>query len=237
MQVDDVVRQIRASLKAKGISENTLLVFTSDNGCSPRANYEELAKVDHDPSYTFRGTKADIFEGGHRVPFIVEWPAKALKNASSDKTICTIDFFATCSELTGYSIKDTEAEDSYSMLPLITGESDTDIRTYTIHHSVNGSFAIRKGDWKLILCSGSGGWSYPTLQDIKKENLDLPEMQLYNLKEDIGETQNLIAEYPEKAAELKTALKKIILDGRSTPGTLQENEGMEGWKQIESIVN
>ena len=237
MQVDDVVRQIREALKKQGISENTLVVFTSDNGCSPKADYEELAKVDHNPSYIFRGTKADIFEGGHRVPFIVEWPKMGLKNASSDKIICTTDFFATCADLTGYKMKDAEGVDSYSMLPLITGKSDAEIREYAIHHSINGSFAIRKDDWKLIVSPGSGGWSYPRPQDIKNENLDLPSMQLYNLKEDIGEKNNLIAKYPEKAAEFKAALKKIILDGRSTPGTIQENEGMEGWTQIESIIN
>lgn len=237
MQVDDVVRQIREVLKKQGISENTLLVFTSDNGCSPRANFEELAKVNHNPSYIFRGGKADIFEGGHRVPFIIEWPEKALKNTTSEKTICTTDFFATCAELTGYQIKDSEGEDSYSMLPLLVSEKDNDIREYTVHHSINGSFAIRKGEWKLNVCPGSGGWSYPSLQDIKTENLELPSMQLYNLKDDFGETNNLITQYPEKAKELKAALKKIILEGRSTPGTIQENEGMEGWKQIEVIVN
>ncbi len=237
MQVDDVIRQIRETLKQQGISENTMVVFTSDNGCSPKADFEELAKVDHDPSYTFRGTKSDIFEGGHHVPFIVEWPAKALNNASSDKTICTTDFFATCAELTGYKIKDAEAEDSYSMLPLIVGEKDTDIREYTIHHSIDGSFAIRQGDWKLCVCQGSGGWSYPRKQDIKNEKLELPNLQLYNLKNDIAETKNVIAQYPEKAADLKAALKKIILDGRSTPGATQENEGMEGWWQIKSIIN
>ena len=237
MQVDDVVGQIRETLKSLGISENTLLVFTSDNGCSPRADYEELAAVGHDPSHTFRGTKADIFEGGHRVPFIVEWPGKALKNSISDQTICTADFFATCAELTAYQLQDNEAEDSFSILSLIKGESDANIREYTVHHSINGSFAIRQGNWKLCFCPGSGGWSYPRPRDIESEGLDLPAMQLYNLKEDIGETTNLIHEYPEKAMELKKALATIILEGRSTPGSIQENEGMEGWKQIESIIN
>ena len=237
MQVDDVLRQIRDVLQEQGISENTLVVFTSDNGCSPKADFEALAKVDHNPSFTFRGTKADIFEGGHRVPFIVEWPAIGLKNASSNKTICTTDFFATCASITGYNIKDAEGVDSYSMLSLITGETDIDIREYTIHHSIDGSFAIRKGDWKLNVCQGYGGWSYPKTQDIKKGKLDLPAMQLYNLKDDIGETNNRIGEYPEKVAELKAALKKIILDGRSTKGAVQKNDGMEGWKQIESIIN
>ena len=237
MQVDDVVRQIREVLKDKGISENTLLVFTSDNGCSPKADFEELAKVEHDPSYTFRGHKADIFEGGHRVPFIVEWPSQTKKESSSDKTICTTDFFATCAELIGYKLADNEGEDSYSMLSLITGENDKAIREYTVHHSIDGDFAIRQGDWKLITCEGSGGWSYPRKVDIVNDKLDLPPMQLYNLKEDIAETKNLIAENPEKAAELKAALKNLILDGRSTPGAKQENDGMEGWQQIQSIIN
>ena len=237
MQVDDVVRQIRETLKKQGISENTMLVFVSDNGCSPRANYEELAKVDHNPSYVFRGHKADIFEGGHRVPFILEWPEKVIKNTSSNKTICTTDFFATCADIVGYKIQDGEAVDSYSMLSIITGKSDENIREYTVHHSINGSFAIRKGNWKLILCPDSGGWSYPTPQEYKANKMDLPAMQLYNLAADIGEKNNLINEYPEKAAELKAAIKKIILNGRSTPGQIQENEGMEGWQQIESILN
>jgi arylsulfatase A-like enzyme len=237
MQVDDVVRQIRETLKKQGISENTMLVFVSDNGCSPRANYEELAKVDHNPSYVFRGHKADIFEGGHRVPFILEWPEKVRKNTSSNKTICTTDFFATCADIVGYKIQDGEAVDSYSMLPIITGKSDETIREYTVHHSINGSFAIRKGNWKLILCPDSGGWSYPTPQEYKANKMNLPAMQLYNLADDIGENNNLITEYPEKAAELKAAIKKIIINGRSTPGQAQENEGMDGWQQIESILN
>jgi len=237
MQVDDVVGQIRKKLKSLGISENTLLVFTSDNGTSPRANFKELASFDHNPSYVFRGMKADIYEGGHHVPFVVEWPNNALKNASSSQLICTTDFFATCAEIAGYKIKDSEAEDSYSMLPLISENDAEKIREYIVHHSIDGSFAIRQGDWKLCITKGSGGWSSPKPQEIKKKKLNLPDMQLFNLKDDIGETTNLIAQNPEKAAELKAALKKIILDGRSTKGAIQTNEGMENWKQIELIVN
>ena len=237
MQVDDVVGQIRKELKRQGISENTLLVFVSDNGCSPKADFKELAEFNHKPSGFFRGYKSDIFEGGHRVPFIIEWPAKSLKNSSTDKTICTTDFFATCAEITGYKIKDDEAEDSFSMLPLIIEKNNIAIREYTVHHSISGDFAIRKGDWKLIMCPGSGGWSYPRPRDIKRQNLDLPQMQLYNLKDDIGEANNLIAVYPNKVAELKAALKKVILDGRSTSGTIQKNEGMDNWSQIKTIIN
>lgn len=237
MQVDDVVRQIREVLKEKGIAENTLVVFTSDNGCSPTADFKELAKVEHNPSFVYRGTKADIYEGGHKVPFIVEWANGIKKQHTVNQTICTTDFFATCAELVGYQLKDNEGEDSYSMLSLIQGKENKDFRAYTVHHSVNGSFAIRQGDWKLILCAGSGGWSYPTPRQIQTKNLDLPSMQLYNLKDDIGETSNLIEKHPEKANELKRALAKIILDGRSTKGVTQQNEDMDNWTQIESIIN
>lgn len=237
MQVDDVVRQIRDVLKQRGISENTLLVFTSDNGCSPTANFEELAKSGHNPNYMFRGSRGDMFEGGHHVPFIVEWPSNVLKNTISESIICTTDFFATCADITGYKIPETEAEDSFSMLPLITGKNKNEIREYTVHHSINGSFAIRKGDWKLILCPDSGGESYPKPQGIEKDKLELPDIQLYNLKADIGETNNLEAVFPEKVLALKVALKKIILDGRSTPGKAQANDAIEEWKQIENIIN
>ncbi|WP_299668333.1 arylsulfatase [uncultured Polaribacter sp.] len=236
MQVDDVVRQIRATLKEQGVSENTLLVFTSDNGCSPKANFEELAKIDHHPNYVFRGAKADIYEGGHHVPFIVEWPNKALKNATTNKTISTTDFFATCADIVDYPVKDDEAEDSYSMLPLLSKKDEKEIREYIIYHSIDGSFAIKNGDWKLCTTAGSGGWSYPKPNQIKKQKLDLPAMQLFNLKEDIGETKNLIDDYPEKVDELKMALKKIILDGRSTKGEVQKNEGLESWSQIKIII-
>ncbi|WP_405563481.1 arylsulfatase [Polaribacter sp. Asnod6-C07] len=237
MQVDDVVGQIRNKLKDLGISEKTLLVFTSDNGTSPRANFKELAKFNHNPSYVFRGMKADIYEGGHHVPFIVEWPNNVEKNKNIEQTISTTDFFATCAEITGYNIKETEAEDSFSMLQLLTSNSKKEVREYIVYHSIEGAFAIKQGDWKLCFTQGSGGWSYPKPGQIKKQKLDLPEMQLFNIKEDVAETKNLIASYPEKAEDLKVALKKIILDGRSTKGATQQNEEMKGWKQIESIIN
>jgi len=235
MQVDDVVRQIRETLKAKGISENTLLVFTSDNGCSPTANFGELKKVNHAPNYVFRGMKSDLYEGGHHVPFIVEWPNGAAKNTRSAETISTTDFFATCAEITGYTIKDTEAEDSYSMLPLFNSEYTKSIREHIVYHSVDGSFAIKSGDWKLCLVAGSGGWSFPRLRDINKAKDSFPAMQLYNLKDDIKETTNVIATHPKKAEELKAVLKKLIVDGRSTEGLVQKNERMEDWSQINFI--
>ena len=236
MMVDAYMGQLTQTLKQNGIEDNTLIIFTSDNGCSPQANYPVLKEKGHNPSYIYRGHKADIFEGGHRVPFIVKWPKGINKGTISSETICTTDFMATCAELSGYKLKDNEAEDSYSMMPLFKQETlKTPFREATVHHSINGSFAIRQNDWKLILCPGSGGWSFPKPSD--KAAIDsLPENQLYNLKEDPSETQNLIATHKEKAEALKALLISYITNGRSTPGTPQKNDPIDfEWKQIRFI--
>uniref|UniRef100_UPI0040470B32 hypothetical protein n=1 Tax=Mariniflexile sp. TaxID=1979402 RepID=UPI0040470B32 len=150
--------------------------------------------------------------------------------------IIALLFFTSCN-INSNEKTENKAENSYSMLPLITGEKDTAIRDCIVHHSIDGAFAIRTGDWKLNVCPDSRGRSYSTENNIIKDKIELPTMQLYNLKDDIREIKNLIVEHPEIAKELKAALKKIILDGRSTQGTVQKNEGIEGWKQIELIVN
>lgn len=226
VMVDDVVRQIVQALEKNGIAENTLIVFTSDNGCSPMADFEELALLEHDPSYVFKGHKADIYEGGHRVPFIVRWPGEVKKGVISDEIICLTDFMATCAEILGDTLLDNEGEDSYSILPIIeAGQMRSSSRADIVHHSVDGEFSIRKGNWKLEFCAGSGGWSYPT--ERKAKDLNLPSMQLYNLENDIGEENNLVKEYPLIVQELSDLMLQYIRDGRSTPGQKQSNEGSE----------
>ena len=234
MMIDDYVGQMQEIIKEAGIEENTIVIFTSDNGCAPSAKIDELTEKGHYPSYIYRGHKADIFEGGHRVPFIVKWPGKIAPGSTSDQTICTTDLMATCAELVGYQLADNEGEDSYSMLPLLHGMNQP-IREATVHHSINGSFAIRKGSWKLNLCPGSGGWSYPRPEN--KEVIDtLPKYQLYNLGTDPGETNNLFTTNQEKAKELKTLLEKYIVEGRSTPGVPQQNDNIDfEWKQTDFI--
>lgn len=235
LEIDYLVGQLMHAIQKAEIEENTLVIFTSDNGCSPQADFEVLESLGHHPSYIFRGHKADIYEGGHRVPFIAKWPEKIRKGQVSGEIICTVDFMATCAEITGYKLADNEGEDSYSILPLFEGKKlEKPLRDATIHHSVNGSFAIRKGDWKLIMCPGSGGWSFPTPGD-KAANDTLPPVQLYNLLEDPAEQFNRHADQPEKVEELKTLLTKIIRNGRSTPGVPQANDGTKTWKQIEWI--
>jgi arylsulfatase A len=231
IMVDWVVGQVMKALEEKGIAENTLLVFTTDNGCSPQADFEQLAAKGHYPSYIFRGHKADIYEGGHRLPFVVRWPAK-VSHGKSEQLVCTTDLFATFAEITGKEIPDNVAEDSFSFLPALEGKSGS--RKSIVHHSINGSFAYRKGDWKAIFCPGSGGWSAPRPNSEGIENL--PPVQLYNLKTDSAEQNNLQAENEILVEQYRSELAKIITDGRSTPGEPQKNDGEYPWPQIESII-
>lgn len=224
LMVDHVVGQVMEALKSNNFKGNTLIVFTSDNGCSPRADFEELAQVGHDPSHHFRGHKADIFEGGHRIPFIARWPGHIKEGSTSGETICLNDLLATCSDIVNDTLPDTAGEDSYSILPVLLGQDyQSPIREATVHHSVNGSFAIRKGKWKLIFCPGSGGWSSPRPEQARQ--MDIPPLQLYNLEEDIDETNNVVSEHPKVVDRLTDLMEQYIKEGRSTPGTAQQNHG------------
>lgn len=237
MQVDDVLGQVRKALSALDLDENTILIFTSDNGCSPRADFEELAKVKHDPSSGFRGSKADIYEGGHHVPFLVEWPAKALKNAKVDHAISTADLFATCADLTHHKMTDNEGVDSYSFLSVLTDSEGEYDREYLVMHSINGSFSIRKGDWKMSFCPGSGGWSDPKPATFKKRTDDYAKFQLYNLAQDPKETNNLFGQETEVETELKAAMQEILSNGRSTDGRKQAYDNPQNWWQIKAFMN
>ncbi|WP_136464769.1 sulfatase family protein [Flagellimonas onchidii] len=232
MMIDHYMGKLLQTVKEAGIEDNTLIVFTSDNGCSPEANFNVLIEKGHDPSGIYRGHKADIFEGGHRVPFIAKWPAKIKSGRVSNEIINLNDFMATAAAITGYRLQANEGEDSYNIMPVLTGETlDVPLREASVHHSINGSFAIRKGDWKLAMCPGSGGWSFP-IPGNKKALDTLPSIQLYNLKMDPTETENLMERYPDKVKELKGLLTKYVKEGRSTPGESQQNDGPKNWKQL-----
>ena len=229
IMVDWVVGEIMKTLEEQGIAENTLLVFTSDNGCSNQADYEQLLSKGHDPSYVFRGHKADIFEGGHRVPYIVRWPAK-VKASKSEQLICTTDLFATVADVLGKDYADNVAEDSYSFLSALQLPSTATKRESIVHHSINGSFAYRKDNWKVCFCPGSGGWSNP--RPNSKECKTLPKVQLYDLDSDIVEENNLQAQHPEIVEQYRQELATIVNDGRSTEGAKQSNDGPAKWPQL-----
>lgn len=224
LMVDDMVGKVMAALEESGIAENTILVFSSDNGCSPEADFEELEAKGHDPSYIYRGHKADLFEGGHRVPCLVRWPGN-VRHHIVNQTICLTDFYATFASIVGYSLLDSEGEDSYNILPLLVEETEgATIREATVHHSIYGNFTIRKGKWKLLLAPGSGGWSYPAPGRDDEVIKTLPPVQLYDIEADPEESENVYADHPEIVSELKDLLIRYVKEGRSTPGTPQKND-------------
>ena len=222
MQVDWTVGQVMAAIQSKGFSDNTLLIVTSDNGATPGADFAALGQIGHDPSYHFRGHKADIFEGGHRVAFVARWPAVIKAGTTSDETICHTDLLATAAEITRFELPGQAGEESVSILPLMNETSTGLVRKGTIHHSINGSFAIRQGKWKLCFCPGSGGWSDPRPPKARQDQL--PPVQLYDLSTDIAETTNLQAKHPDIVEKLTSLLQRNVDHGRSTPGEHQPND-------------
>jgi len=229
-QVDAVVGHILSALASTGLDKNTIVIFATDNGCSPAADFRTLAKHNHDPNLGYRGHKADIYEGGHRVPFIVRWPGRVLANHVSAEPIYQGDLFATFADIIGAKIPDNAAEDSVSILPALTTKTlPAPLHESLVHHSNNGSFAIRQGPWKLILCPDSGGWSAPRPGDAPRGS---PPFQLYNLDDDPAEKTNLYAAHPELVQRLGKLLIAQIRAGRATPGAPQKNTGPQTWPEL-----
>lgn len=221
-QCDGTVGEIMRALERHDMTEDTLFIVTSDNGCSPMADLDDLTRQGHDPSYHFRGYKADIFEGGHRIPFIARWPGNVPGGSLCAQTVCLTDLLATAAEILGQDLPAKAGEDSISILPALLGKASGPLREATVHHSINGSFAIRQGKWKLEFCPGSGGWSSPLPQEAEK--LGLPDIQLYDLSQDIGERNNVMDRHPDVVEHLTELMAKYIDQGRSTPGPPQKND-------------
>lgn len=231
-QTDDAIGQILTRLDELGLADRTLVIVTSDNGCSPQADFPELAKRGHHPSYLFRGHKADIFEGGHRVPFIARWPGHLRSGERCSALIGLQDTFATCADALGLTLTDNVAVDSFSWLPhVIPGRIGRTTRASLVHHSINGSFALRRDRWKLCFCGDSGGWSDPVPNSAAAKGL--PELQLYDLTDDIGEKQNLVTSQSVKVRELTDEMAQLIDNGRSTEGPRQSNSAPVKWKRPE----
>jgi arylsulfatase A len=237
-QVDADVGRILAALEASGLAKNTLVIFTSDNGFAPAANVPEHAKFHHDPSGGLRGYKSDLFEGGHRIPFIARWPGVTPAGTRCADPIEQLDLFATCAELLGVTMTDG-AEDSMSMAAILrTGKPAPASRTTVVSHSGEGRFAITEGNWKLLLWPGSGGWSPPTpnpSQWLKTDATDLstlPPFQLYDLATDPDEKNNLAAAHPEIVQRLGRLMLTTLEQGRSTAGAPQPYVRPENWEQI-----
>ena len=192
-QGDWVLGQVLEALDRQKLSENTLILVSSDNGAAGR------------PYAPLRGAKTSIYEGGHRVPFVARWPEKIKAGSTCDDTICLNDLMATCAEIIGVKLPDDAGEDSFSILPDLLGTSKRPVREATIHQAPNGDLAIRQGEWKLIF-----------LKNNKRE--------LYNLRTDIGESNDVAESNDAVVGRLTALMSKYVADGRSTAGTPQKND-------------
>jgi arylsulfatase A-like enzyme len=215
METDAVVGRVLEALEKTGAADNTLVIFTSDNGCAPYIGVKDLERMGHDPSGPLRGYKADAWEGGHRVPFLARWPGVVEPGRVCGQFVHQADLLRTFAEVFGVTLPDTAGEDSVSLMPLLRGE-DGPVRENGVSASAGGTPAVRRGPWKYIPAPGSGGWGTGGDQS--------QPVQLYNLADDIGESKNLAAAMPGKVAEMKALLEQLITDGRSTPGARQTND-------------
>ena len=223
MQTDATIGRVLQALEQSGAAENTLVVFTSDNGCAPYVGAAELEKNGHFPSGPLRGYKADAWEGGHRVPFIVRWPGNVKPDTRCDALVAQADLMATLAETLDAKLPDNAGEDSYSLMPLLKG-GDKPVREYAISHGMNGLPALRKGSWKIIFGQKGGGYG--------EAPGTAATGQLYDLATDLGETKNLWKEQPELVAELAATMTRLVADGRSTPGEKQQNDVPVRWQRF-----
>jgi arylsulfatase A-like enzyme len=240
METDAAIGRVLDALEKTGQGDNTVIIFTSDNGCAPyvgnttpeeamdttyrnwswsREGHGEMPvaameEKGHYPSGPLRGYKSDAWEGGHRVPFIVKWSGTVKPGSTSAQLVHQADIMATIANIIDAPLPPDAGEDSFSLLPLLQG-ADNPVRPHAVSTSMSGLPALRSGSWKLIHGPGSGGWS---------PGGDDAPVQLYDLASDLGERTNLVDAHPDRVAEMKTLMEKIIADGRSTPGPQQKND-------------
>jgi len=229
MQTDNVIGEITKALAQHNLTENTLIILTSDNGCSKGANIPSLAQQGHLVSAHMRGSKADLWDGGHRIPFIVKWPKLVKAGTESNELICLTDLFATVADITQTKLPNDGGEDSFTFLPALKGNKLSSERKGVIHHSISGHFGYRQGKWKLLLARGSGGWTAPKEKGVADGT---PEAQLYDLEADPGETTNLYKQKPEIANKLLKDLEYDIEHGytRNGANTKNDTDKIRLWK-------
>ena len=213
METDWAAGEVLQALDRHGLAANTLVYFTTDNGHAAYTGLPELQQHGHEPSGPWRGYKADIWEGGHRIPFIARWPGRIKPKSVCDDTICLNNLLATCADVLGATLPDDAGEDSFSILGPLCGETpDKPSHEAVVHHSGSGVFAIRRGPWKLI--EGSG----PGREAGTGDKAASPAGQLYNLRTDPAEKENLYDKHPDVVKELHALLETYRTGGRSRPG-------------------
>jgi arylsulfatase A-like enzyme len=217
METDWSAGQVVQAIDAAGIADNTIVVFTGDNGHSHYTGFERLVKAGIQPSGPYRGSKGDIWEGGHRVPFIVRWPKKIAPGGTSDQLLCLNDLFATCADILGDTLPTGAAEDSFSFLSSLLGQAAAPAgRTNLVSHSVHGEFAYREDRWKIVFKMPGA--------DLLSSRGKPAVVQLYNLEDDIAERKDLANQHPEIVARLTNQLQILVDQGRSRPGPTVPND-------------
>jgi len=221
LELDHVVGELTRTLRKLGVARNTLVIFTSDNGPEVTTTIHMRADHQHDGARPWRGMKRDNWEGGHRVPFIARWPGRIEAGSQSDQTTCLTDVMASCAAIVGAQLPLAAAEDSYDLSPVLLGRQGKEaVRQYTLHQTISLALAIRRGPWKYLDHTGSGGNSYTTGRlkpfAIADTAADAPG-QLYHLDLDPGETTNLYYMYPAIVQEMKAQLEEYKQSGRSAP--------------------
>jgi arylsulfatase A-like enzyme len=202
METDAVLGRVLAALKAAGVEDNTFVLFTSDNGCASYIGVKEMEKQGHFPSGPLRDYKTSVYEGGHRVPFVVKWPGVVKAGSVCNQLVLQADTIATMADILGVTLPPTAGEDSFSFLPLLQGE-DRPIRTNAVNTACGGTPSFRDGVWKYVAVA---------------------RPELYNLDTDLAETKNVAAQHPERVKAMQDAFEKLIRAGRSTPGAPQKND-------------
>lgn len=219
-EFDYVIGKLLKKLDDLGLSKNTLVIVSSDNGPEVGTVINMRNKFKHDGARPWRGMKRDNWEGGHRVPMVARWPGKIKAGTKTNQTVCLTDLMATCAAITGTDLPNDAAEDSFNLLPILEGSATKPIREFTLHQTISLALSIRQGDWKLLDHKGSGGNNYNRGRlkeyDLPNKAPDAPG-QLYNLAKDPGETNNLYLKHPEIVKELKSKLEEFKSSGRSAP--------------------
>jgi arylsulfatase A-like enzyme len=218
MELDWAVGRILSTLEEARVADNTLVVFTADNGAENNA-YQHIEEYAHWSSGGLRGVKRDLYEGGHHVPFIVRWPGEVPAGKRSAEILCLTDLMRTTAAIVGVDLPADAAEDSYNMLPAFRGQKqDRPIREATVHHSARGKFGIRQGNWVYFdTPSGDENREPPSVREALGVVPHSEEAELFNLADDPKETTNLLKNCPEKAAELQALLAKYKADSTSLP--------------------
>jgi arylsulfatase A len=216
METDWSAGQVIEAIDDAGIADDTIVIFTADNGHSHYTGWEQLVEAGHMPSGPYRGHKGDVWEGGHRVPLVVRWPKRVAAEKSNSQMVCLTDVFATCADVVQADLPADGAEDSFSFLPSLLGKAIGGGRRTLVNHSNHGEFAYRDGPWKLVFkISG---------RNVQQSRGKPTVAELYHLDSDVSEQNDLSEKHPEIVERMTDGLRTLIERGTSRAGQKGAND-------------